>query len=333
MRETMKLVALLAIAVGVLFCYALVPERIAGGLHLRQVSLAAIESSEETAAVQAAQAAVKEKEPVDTAAQRILLFGDSMSEPLGLRLADYANRNGHRLTCVTWVSSGTATWANSDTLSHYIRSVRPTHVFVCLGSNELYTVDKKGTEKRIRTILEKIGNIPTVWIGPPNWCEDQGLNKWLLEILGSKRYYPSYELTFERQKDGRHPTQKASSMWMDKIVEWMNAGNSVHPFRMAKPDNSVHPFRMAKPDKKDRRYRQVTILPKGTKHGTNSTTGNEAAGEENQAEPAAGSQTPQEQKGVQPEGAAKTDNAKAEKGKQEKQPKAAGHKEASESRE
>ena len=49
------------------------------------------------------------KEPVDTAAQRVLIFGDSMSEYLGLRLADYANKNGHKLTCITWVSSGTET--------------------------------------------------------------------------------------------------------------------------------------------------------------------------------------------------------------------------------
>ena len=40
-----------------------------------------------------------------------------------------------------------------------------THVFVCLGSNELYTADMKGCEKRIRAILSKIGNIPTACIG------------------------------------------------------------------------------------------------------------------------------------------------------------------------
>lgn len=71
------------------------------------------------------------KKPVDTAAQRVLIFGDSMSEYLGLRLAGYANKNGHKLTCITWVSSGTRNWAATDTLQHYIK---PTHVFVCLGS-------------------------------------------------------------------------------------------------------------------------------------------------------------------------------------------------------
>lgn len=74
------------------------------------------------------------KKPVDTAAQRVLIFGDSMSEYLGLRLAGYANKNGHKLTCITWVSSGPRNWAATDTLQHYIQRIKPTHVFVCLGS-------------------------------------------------------------------------------------------------------------------------------------------------------------------------------------------------------
>ena len=117
----------------------------------------------------------------------------------------------------------------------------------------------KGCEKRIRAILSKIGNIPTIWIGPPNWCEDKGYNKLLREIMGPRGYYPSYKLTFERQKDGRHPTMASSAMWMDKIVEWMNSGHCVHPFRLEMPD------------KHDRRYRQITILPPGTRHRADST--------------------------------------------------------------
>lgn len=268
MNQTFKLISLLVVAIGVLLCYAFVPENIAEKLFLKQVSMDAVcQNNADTLAVKASQESA-EKEPVDTAKQRILLFGDSMSQPLALRLADYANRNGHTLTCVTWVSSTTMAWADSDTLSHYMRSVRPTHVFVCLGSNELYTVDQKGSVKRIRSILAKIGNVPTVWIGPPNWCEDKGYNKWLLEELGPKRYYPSYKLTFERQKDGRHPTQKASSMWMDKIVEWMNAGHSIHPFVMEKPE------------KQDRHYKQVVILPHGTKHGAVATEAEKAEAQE-----------------------------------------------------
>lgn len=257
MKESWKLITLLVIAMGGLLAYAFLPGDVAESLPLKQVDMAALTDKTEEALAQndtALQEDTAAREPVDTTSQTVLLFGDSMSENLGLRLADYTNKNGHKLVCVTWVGSSTHNWAKSDTLRHYIQRFHPTHVFVCLGSNELYTADMKSCEKRIRAILAKIGNIPTVWIGPPNWCEDQGYNKLLSEVMGFKRYYPSYKLTFERLQDRRHPTMKASAMWMDKIIEWMNQGHSVHPFRMEKPD------------KRDRRYKQITILPLGTKH-------------------------------------------------------------------
>ena len=254
MKETWKMIALLAVAIGGLLAYAFIPEQVAENIPLKQIGMDALTGKSEAELAEEEKADSMIKEPVDTAAQRVLIFGDSMSEYLGLRLADYANKNGHKLTCITWVSSDTRNWAATDTLQHYIQRIKPTYVFVCLGSNELYTSDMKGCEKRIRAILSKIGNIPTIWIGPPNWCEDNGYNKLLREVMGPRGYYPSYKLTFERQKDGRHPTMVSSAMWMDKIVEWMNSGHCVHPFRLEMPD------------KRDRRYRQITILPPGTKH-------------------------------------------------------------------
>ncbi len=252
MRDTFKMIALLLIAVGAILAYAFIPDSVAENMPFKQLGMEALMNKDNTVSGAAEDSVINE--PTDTATQRVLIFGDSMSEYLAYRLSDYTNKNGHSLTCVTWCGSGTRNWAETDTLNHYIRTVNPTHVFVCLGSNELYTADMKGCEKRIRAILAKIGNIPTVWIGPPNWCEDKGYNKLLSEVMGTNRYYPSYKLTFERQKDGRHPTRAASAMWMDKIIEWMNTGHSVHPFRMEKPD------------KRDLHYRQVTILPPGAKH-------------------------------------------------------------------
>lgn len=255
MRQTMKLTALLAVALSALLAYAFVSEDVAVALHLKQVDVTALTADAEEAVAQAqvAEANTKPQKPeaVDTTAQRILLFGDSMSQPLALRLSDYAHANGHTLTCVTWVSSSTVGWASCDTLRRYMQAVKPTHVFVCLGSNELYTRDMKGCERHIRKILEMVGSVPVIWIGPPNWDKDYGINELLCRVMGKRAYFPSYELTFERQEDGRHPTYAASSMWMDKIVEWMNAGKSIHPIRMEKPKEQY------------RHYRQVVIgMPK-----------------------------------------------------------------------
>ena len=43
--------------------------------------------------------------PLDTAAQTILLIGDSMLDGIGPRLAAYADHNGHTLYSVIWYSS------------------------------------------------------------------------------------------------------------------------------------------------------------------------------------------------------------------------------------
>lgn len=131
MKETWKMIALLAIAIGGLLAYAFIPEQVAENIPLKQIGMDALTSKSEAELAEEEKADSMIKKPVDTAAQRVLIFGDSMSEYLGLRLADYANKNGHKLTCITWVSSGTRNWAATDTLQHYIK---PTHVFVCLGS-------------------------------------------------------------------------------------------------------------------------------------------------------------------------------------------------------
>ncbi len=258
MKNSLKLITLLFLSFGILIGYAFASEDVSEEVRLKQISLGnvVIDKSQgypEPQIVAKQTMNEEEEEAVDTTRQRILLFGDSMSQLLALRLSDYANQNGHRLTCVTWNGSSTRNWANTDTLNIYLRKFQPTHIFICLGSNELYVKDMQKCRRHILSILNKVGNIPTIWIGPPNWCQDYGINQLLLEVMGSKAYYPSYQLSLARQQDGRHPTPRASSIWMDKIVEWMNNGHSVHPIRLEKPI------------RKNAYYRQITIAMGGVK--------------------------------------------------------------------
>ena len=167
---------------------------------------------------------IVEPEPasVDTAKQRILFFGDSMLEGLSKRFSDYAKKNGHELKSVIWYSSSTVIWANSDTLDHFIKQVDPTLIITCLGSNELFVRDLPARDKAIKGILEKIGDTPFVWIGPPNWRKDTGIDSLILENVGEKRFFDSSHLTLERGGDHAHPTFAAASRWMDTIAVWMS---------------------------------------------------------------------------------------------------------------
>lgn len=173
---------------------------------------------------------------VDSLPQSILLIGDSMTFNLALRLAQYAGWNGHTFHAVNWDSSNTKTWAGCDTLNNLISRYDVTQVFISLGSNEVYLKNPFVREPEVRSILGKIGDIPYVWIGPPNWKEDNGLNSFLATMCRKGSFFLTGEMELRRRKDGIHPTRDASVIWMDSIARWIPA--SSHPFILETPPDS-----------------------------------------------------------------------------------------------
>lgn len=173
----------------------------------------------------------------DTVPKSILIFGDSMTWNLALRLAEYAHANGHTVHTINWDSSNTKIWAESDTLSYFLKKHNVSYVFVSLGSNELYLSKPDRHKPYVETILNQIGDIPYIWIGPPNWTKDSGLNDMLESTCAPKSFFRSAGMTFQRKKDGRHPTKESSADWMDSVVRWMP--KSAHPIVMNLPPDSL----------------------------------------------------------------------------------------------
>ena len=189
-----------------------------------------------------------EKIETDTAAQNILIIGDSMLEGLNPRLAAYADKNGHTLHSVIWYSSTTKYFGESDTLKYFIRKYNPSFIFLSLGGNELFVRDIiEKRDKYVKKILADIGNIPYLWIGPPNWKQDTGINELVKQNVPAGNFFLSDGMTFERQKDGAHPTHASAALWMDSIARWM-------------PDHSAHPIRMDLPDNPKGRPAEVVVL-------------------------------------------------------------------------
>lgn len=261
MSSPTKFLILLTLSLVLLLTYAFLPSEWVQAVHLKQISLRDAELAATGLAEENLQDSVEieklPKEPTDTATQRILLFGDSMVGCVCYRLGQYAQANHHKLTSVAWFSSTTEVWAKTDTLQRFLQKTHPTHVFICLGSNELFYRDLDSREKNIRQILKKIGDIPVIWIGPPNWAKDYGFNNVLRKVMGPRAYYPSLNLTLERRSDGRHPTLKGGNIWMDKVVEWMNSGHSIHPFVLNTPaantSNMHRIYTIAPPGSKDKK--------------------------------------------------------------------------------
>lgn len=174
----------------------------------------------------------------DSAPQSIFIFGDSMTYNLALRLAQYAKQNGHTIHSVNWDSSNTKIWADCDTLAYYIRLYKPTQIYITLGSNELYVTKPETRLPYIKRILQQIDTIPYVWIGPPNWKEDSGINDLLERTCKKGSFFRSAGMEFKRKADKIHPTRESSALWADSIMRWTST-YSAHPYLVESPSDSI----------------------------------------------------------------------------------------------
>lgn len=235
----LELILLLLIALGVITAYSFLEKPIT--VELRQSEAADYFRPDTTAmdSILVESLDLNATPVMDTAAQSILLIGDSMLEGLSPRLLEYAMQNGHELNSVVWYSSTTKYFGQSDTLAYFIKKHKPTYVLLSLGANELFVKNiKKDRLEFVRHIIKTIDTIPYVWIGPPNWKDDTGINEMIVENTGRRRYYPSKRLKFDRAKDGAHPTHTSSAKWIDSLAVWIS-DSSAHPIRLAKPEPEI----------------------------------------------------------------------------------------------
>jgi hypothetical protein len=172
---------------------------------------------------------------IDSTSQKILLIGDSMLEQFRWRLRDYCKENGHEMASVIWYSSQTEWYGTTDTLAYFINKEKPTYIILILGANELFVRDIiKIRTPYVHHILEQIGEIPFIWVGPPNWRDDTGINQMIVDNVGISRYYPSKNLTYKRFADGAHPKPESAFMWCDSVASFI-MNKSRYPILLNKP--------------------------------------------------------------------------------------------------
>lgn len=165
-----------------------------------------------------------ERAPLDTTKKNILFIGDSMLERLSPRIAAYAEENGHQMNTVIWYGSSTEVWATSGRAKEYIRKYRPDYIIISLGGNELFITDIIARRtKYVKQIVADFAGIPYVWIGPPNWKKDTGINKMIQSVVPKGNFYLSYtpDQHYDRAKDGAHPTPASAAKWADRICKWI----------------------------------------------------------------------------------------------------------------
>lgn len=173
----------------------------------------------------------------DTTVKTVLIFGDSMTILVANRMAAYGKQNGYSVSSVTWDSSSSVGWSGCDTLDNYIARVHPDFIMVTLGSNELFLQNFDRRRPYVEKLVEKFGDIPFVWIGPPNWKTDKGFNDMMEKTLPTGTYFRTEGMDLPRGKDNVHPTPRGGVMWTDSIMRWMP--KSRHPIPSEVPDSSI----------------------------------------------------------------------------------------------
>lgn len=236
MKQFLNVIIILSLPLIVLMAYAL--SDVNFPYQPDKIDLSAILSRTDNDGGKMRKQTDKDTLAVDSAKQRILFFGDSMLEGLAPRLSQWAKASGHELTYVCWYSSSTKLWATTDTLARFIHNTSPTYILICLGTNEQFVNDLSKREEYISTILSTIGSTPYVWICPPAWKKDTGINELIRQRVGQKRFFDSRRLTFKRGADHVHPIFSSSKAWMDSVVVWMQSNATAHPVMFRKPQSN-----------------------------------------------------------------------------------------------
>lgn len=159
--------------------------------------------------------------------KKLLLVGDSMTGWMGERLEAYGRENGFEVATVVWDGSTIKKWGDSASrLKAIIAKENPDAVMISLGLNELLERNPEARYSSSMSALKgAVGDLPMVWIGPPNWPGKPGgekLNAWLEQEMGEGQFFRSSGLTLGRQsKSNPHPSREGMTKWVDAIVEWI----------------------------------------------------------------------------------------------------------------
>ncbi|MDE6692264.1 MAG: SGNH/GDSL hydrolase family protein [Muribaculaceae bacterium] len=182
---------------------------------------------------------------LDKSPKTILIIGDSMLEGLSMRLGAYCKAGGDTLYSAIWYSSTSELYGESHLITDYIRKYHPDFIFLSLGGNELFVSDvAEKRDKHIKSILAEIGDIPYLWIGPPNWKEDTGINELIRKNNPEGCFFSSTGLELDRKRDGAHPTPESAAAWMDSIICWMPVhGRYVLPLKQP-VEQSARPYKL-----------------------------------------------------------------------------------------
>lgn len=158
---------------------------------------------------------------MDSTQHIVLLIGDSMGQGLKLPLKKNVESNGHQFIAAVERSSSIIKWAGTKKLDKLLKEHKANYVMISLGANDIDSKQLEYYEERIQTLVEKMPDIKFIWIGPPLWKKDSGMEEMMAHKIGKERYFDSKSIKIPRAGDGIHPTWRGYKLWADSISTWL----------------------------------------------------------------------------------------------------------------
>jgi acyl-CoA thioesterase-1 len=152
----------------------------------------------------------------------VLHAGDSMvGGQWGLTRALEAKltAEGAKLVRHTKVSETLASFDKDPTLRDLLSAHAPDIVILTLGTNDSTVPYPEVYAKHVSNIAKRIAPRECWWMGPPMTPgkPDTGIVKVIKENSAPCRFFDSSNLTFDRAKDGLHPSDKGGYEWAEKF--------------------------------------------------------------------------------------------------------------------
>jgi lysophospholipase L1-like esterase len=163
---------------------------------------------------------------------KILVMGSSSMSAMEWHFKRFAKKANIPIAGRAIGGSRIDTWLNLPRFENELKQFRPTHVFMYIGANDVYTNKSVQTVTRQTTSLFnkiKEANATPVFIGMPSLTRFNGNepNQELIHAIHSvpEFYYPSKLLTIPRKKDGLHATSEGYAHWAKMVWKWTQNTN------------------------------------------------------------------------------------------------------------
>jgi len=154
----------------------------------------------------------------------VLQIGDSFAAALGMELGKLLKGAGLRTALEYKTASYIPNWSYEGDVPKFVSRYRPDLVLITLGANELEIPKPVDRIKSIKHLVSTLGGRPCVWVAPPLWKPDTGLQQVIRDNVAPCRYLDSNALVHDlpRGHDKIHPSLEGRQIWAKIVFDWLS---------------------------------------------------------------------------------------------------------------